>query len=197
MKTLSVILATILFIVYTNFSYSQYTDEEKNGLLFTLQEEKAAFDFYKEMFAKYNEKVFENTMSAEQIHKEHVLSLLNVLGINANEESAGEFSIKDVKNLYDEMMTLGKYSLLDALRAAARYEEKDISDLKNFYSKAENEKIKDLYQCLEKASQNHLRAFVKNLKSEGISYKPNVLSPEVYNEIINSKNQKGDCFQTN
>lgn len=195
MKNLSVILMCLLFIAYTNFSYSQYTDEEKNVLLFTLQEEKAAFDFYKEMFAKYNEKVFENTMNAEQIHRQHVLEILNEVGIKANEESPGEFSIKDVKNLYNEMMIIGGYSFIDALRASARYEEQDISDLKKFYSKAENEKIKNLFQCLEKASQNHLRAFVKNLKNEGIQYNPNVLSSEEYMEIINSKNQKGDCFQ--
>ena len=197
MKTILTILISFVFILQTNFSYSQYTDEEKSGLLFTLQEEKAAFDFYKEMFDKYNEKVFENAMNAEKIHEQNVLNLLKELNISSNEESSGEFSIKDVKNLFDEMMKRGGYSYTDALRAAARYEEKDISDLRNFSSKAENEKIKSLYQCLDKASQNHLRAFVRNLKSEGINYNPNVLSPEQYNEIINSKNMMDDCFKTN
>ncbi len=197
MKTIIAILISILFILTVNYSYSQYTDQEKSGLLFTLQEEKAAYDFYTEMFTKYNEKVFENVKNAEKQHYDHVLNLLNELNINANDASlaAGEFSHKDVTDLYNELMTIGGYSFTDALRAAVRFEEKDISDLRKYYSEASNESIRELYQCLDNASQNHLRAFVKKLKKEGISYKPDVLSAEEYNTIINSANSPGNCFQ--
>ena len=64
MKTLLSVLTALLFMLCTAVSYSQYTNEEKAGLLFTLQEEKAAFDFYTEKFNKYNKKVFENIMIA-------------------------------------------------------------------------------------------------------------------------------------
>lgn len=198
MRILIAMLVSFLFIFCANSSYSQYTDEEKNGLKYTFEEEKAAFDFYSAMFAKYNEKVFQNVMNAEMTHQEHVLNLLNELGIDPGSSNlpAGEFNQKEVKALYDEMMTIGGYSFTDALRASARYEEKDIDDLRNYSSKAENEKIKALYGCLDNASQNHLRSFVKKLKNEGINYKPVILTQEAYDQIISSVNQPGDCFQT-
>ena len=148
------------------------------------------------MYSKYGEKVFENIMNSEKVHQQHVLDLLNNLGINAEENlGTGEFSNKDIQELYDMLSKIGGYSYTDALRAAAKFEEQDISDLRNFYSNAENESIRSLYNCLDKASQNHLRAFVKNLKREGINYKPKVLDETDYNEIINSEHQPGDCFK--
>lgn len=197
MKTLMSVILTLQFMFCSSVSYPQYTNEEKAGLLFTLQEEKAAFDFYTEMFNKYNQKVFENIMSAEKVHQEHVLSLLNELNIEPSgySQNAGEFSNKEVKDIYDLLMKTGAFSFTDALLASARYEEKDISDLRKLYSKAENEKIRSLYECLDKASQNHLRAFVKNLKREGIDFNPSILSAGEFDLIISNKDQTGDCFQ--
>ena len=198
MRILITIFISFLFVFCAKSSYSQYTEEEKNGLIYTFEEEKAAYDFYSAMFAKYNEKVFQNVMDAEKTHQEHVLNLMTELGIDPGSANlpAGEFYQKEVKALYDEMMTIGGYSFTDALRAAARYEEKDIDDLRNYLSKAENEKIKTLYGCLDNASQNHLRSFVKKLKNEGINCKPVILSQEVYDQIMSSSNQPGDCFKT-
>jgi hypothetical protein len=198
MKTILTLLIPLIFIFNSTNLYSQYSAEEKSSLLYTLQEEKVAFDFYNEMFTKYSEKVFENVSSAEKTHQEHVLNLLNELNINAESynQNAGEFSTKELQDMYNLLIKTGNYSFTDALLASARYEEKDISDLKNYRSKASNENIISLFECLEKASQNHLRAFVKNLKTEGITYKSSVLSAEEFNEIINSKNQGGDCFQS-
>lgn len=197
MKSLITLLISTLFLLSTVNLYSQYSDLEKIGLNYTLQEEKAAYDFYTQMFSKYNLKVFENIMKAENTHQEHVLTVMNKLNID-NEgysQTTGEFSINEIQDLYDEMLKTGGYSVTDALLASARYEEKDISDLKKFYSEAQNETIRSLYECLENASHNHLRAFVRNLKREGINYSPRILSTEEFNTIINSKNTPGDCFQ--
>ncbi|MBV6477661.1 MAG: hypothetical protein HGGPFJEG_00402 [Ignavibacteria bacterium] len=197
MKSLITSLISILFILYGVTAYSQYSDIEKIGLNYTLQEEKAAYDFYTQMFSKYNFKVFENIMKAEKTHQEHVLKVMKNLNIENESytETQGEFSIKEIQDLYNEMLKTGGYSLTDALLASARYEEKDISDLKKFYSEAQNETIRALYECLESASHNHLRAFVRNLKREGINYSPRILSTEEFNLIIKSKNTPGDCFQ--
>ncbi|MBK7159715.1 MAG: DUF2202 domain-containing protein [Ignavibacteria bacterium] len=192
MKNLISVLTALLFMLCTAVSYSQYTNEEKAGLLFTLQEEKAAFDFYTEMFNKYNKKVFENIMSAEKTHQDHVLNLLSELNIDPDgyTQSAGEFSNKEVKDIYELLMkTIPSFS--ERLICKKR----KISDLRKFYSKAENEKIRSLYECLDRASQNHLRAFVKNLKREGIDFNPSILSADEFDLIISNNDQTGDCFQ--
>jgi hypothetical protein len=197
MKTILIFIITLLFTFTSVKLYSQYTEEEKNGLLITLQEEKAAYDFYKTMFEKYNQKVFGNIMEAENTHMQHVMNVLNQLNIDYSgiDLTPGKFTDKNVNSMYEEMMKIGGFSYSDALRAAARYEENDISDLRLYRSKAENKNITDLYDCLENATKNHMRAFARNLKSEDIVYKPIILSEEEYNQIINSKNQPGDCFQ--
>ena len=197
MKSQITILISTLFLLFAANINAQYTDIEKIGLNFTLQEEKAAYDFYSQMYSKYNLRVFENIMKAEKTHQEHVLNVMNKLniGYEGYTETQGEFSIKEIQDLYDEMLKTGGYSVTDAMLASARYEEKDISDLKKYYSEAQNETIRALYQCLENASHNHLRAFVRNLKREGINYSPRILSTEEFNTIINSKNTPGDCFQ--
>ncbi len=197
MKTILTFLITFVLIINTNVIYSQYSEQEKADLLFTLQEEKVAYDFYTEMYNKYNQKVFGNIMEAEKTHQQHVLSILNSLNIDAGEvgSTPGEFSNPEIADQYKMLSEIGSYSFTDALRAAAKYEEQDINDLKTFQSRAENEQIITLYECLQKATGNHLRAFVKNLKKEGINYKPNVLSEADYNAIITSDNVQGDCFQ--
>lgn len=197
MKTIITYLITFVFIFNANVIYSQYTEQEKSDLIFTLQEEKVAYDFYSEMFKKYNQKVFGNIMEAEKTHQENVLSVINSLNIDAGELSSvpGEFSNKEMIDEYNMLIEIGGYSFTDALRAATKYEEQDISDLQKFYSRAENEQIKNLYECLQQATGNHLRAFVRNLKKEGINYKPTVLSEEEYKTIMNSENKPGDCFQ--
>lgn len=197
MKTLITYLITFVLILNANVIYSQYTEQEKYDLILTLQEEKVAYDFYSEMYNKYNQKVFGNVMEAEKTHQEHVMSLINSLNIDIGDFSntPGEFSSKEMIDQYNMLIEIGGYSFTDALRAATKYEEQDLSDLRRYSSQADNENIKSLYQCLEKATGNHLRAFVKNLKKEGINYKPKVLSEEDYKAIINSENEKGDCFQ--
>lgn len=198
MKTILIIAITLLLTFTSDKLYSQYTEEEKNGLLITLQEEKAANDFYKTMFEKYNQKVFGNIMEAEKTHMQHVMDLLNELSIDYSgiDLTPGQFTDKNINSMYEEMMKIGGYSYSDALRAAARYEENDLSDLRKFKSTAINEKIITLYGCLEEATKNHLRSFAKNLKSEDIIFKPQVLTEEEYNEIISTKSQSGNCFQS-
>jgi hypothetical protein len=83
MKTILTFLITFVLIINTNVIYSQYSEQEKADLLFTLQEEKVAYDFYTEMYNKYNQKVFGNIMEAEKTHQQHVLSILNSLNIDA------------------------------------------------------------------------------------------------------------------
>ncbi len=197
MITLKLILLPFFILFISAQSYSQVTDDEKQNLIFTLQEEKVAYDFYTAMFAKWNEKVFENISGAEKTHMEHVQSLMTEFGISADGISgtAGDYLNKDLQSQYDVLMKTGGYSFTDALIAAARYEEQDISDLKRIVSGSANEKVQTLFGCLDLASQNHLRAFVKNLKREGITFKPSVLSVDEFNGIMSSKSEPGGCFE--
>jgi len=67
----------------------------------------------------------------------------------------------------------------------ALVEEVDIQDLdllrENIVS---HPSIDQVYLSLREGSENHLRAFVKNLGNQGVSYSPIILTEELYSEII-------------
>ena len=72
-----------------------------------------------------------------------------------------------------------------ALKVGALIEEVDIIDLQHeLDSIAENEDVKRVYQNLCNASENHLKAFVRVLRSYNVDYKPVKLGQDVFNSII-------------
>ena len=74
---------------------------------------------------------------------------------------------------------------------AARVGELDILDLDVQIELADNQDILLVYENLQKGSRNHLRAFVRNLDMEGVTYQPQLLSEERYLAIINSEQETG------
>ncbi len=76
---------------------------------------------------------------------------------------------------------------MEALKVGALIEEIDILDLQNELNlHVDNKDITLVYSNLLKGSNNHLRAFVKNLSRQGIDYVPQKLSNETYQDILNN-----------
>jgi hypothetical protein len=67
----------------------------------------------------------------------------------------------------------------------ATIEEVDILDLEERIYDGMNENIKKVYENLEKGSEAHLRAFVRQLAAQGHVYSPQYLTQEQFDEIIN------------
>lgn len=194
MKTfiITIALITALFCSPVR-SFSQLSESESMGIIYISGDEKAAYDFYTIMSDKYKSAVFNNISQSEKTHMDKMSELAARFGINESElgfnNGAGIFSNKKHQSLYDEMILMGGYSVLDAYRAAARFEETDINDLRENLSKTSNEAIISTYQYLDEASQNHLRAFVRNMKKEGMNYKPFILSQDDFDKIMSVKSK--------
>ena len=58
-------------------------------------------------------------------------------------------------------------------------------------ARTSNEEIKNTYTYLVRASENHLRAFVRNLKRLGVDYTPVVMDKKEFEAIINNEKGKG------
>ena len=146
------------------------------------------------LFEKYDNIVFKNIAQNEKDHMMQMKELINTFNLNdpvsGTEDQRGVFENKKMKALYDEMIMAGNYGVVDAMRAAARFEETDIQDLRNNIAITSDPTILAVYQILEASSQDHLRALVKYIKEEGISYKPSVLSKEEYDKIMSVKATK-------
>ncbi len=207
MKNLISIFAAILFAIF-NFptsASSQLSQSDKDALIFSIQEEKVANNFYVAMEAMYGLNVFRNISGSEVTHMNLVKSLIEKFGIEnpvtGNYEAAGSFKDAGLEKIYNDLIKSGSVSATEALKESARFEEMDIRDLKKFTEATDNNDIKNTFNLLINASENHLRAFVRNLESRGINYTPQYLSKDEFDKIISSSNKgngnRGNCNKGN
>lgn len=202
MKMQKVILPfTVLLLMFAGNSFSQINQSDRDALIYTMQEEKVANNFYTAMQSLYGMNVFENISKAETMHMKHVKTLLDDFGIDnpvsGKYEAAGSFMDAGLEKMYNDMISVGNISVTDALKESAKFEEMDIRDLKAFVESTQNTSIKSTLNMLINASGNHLRAFVKNLRTRGIEYTPQYLSQEEFNGMISSSGKSrgnGNCI---
>ncbi|AIF70098.1 hypothetical protein PAP_08585 [Palaeococcus pacificus DY20341] len=172
---------------------SPLTDEEKQGILWMREEEKLARDVYLTLYEKWDLPIFNNIAKSEQTHMDTVKLLIDKYGLEDPViDEVGKFSNPELQELYNQLVEKGSKSVEDALTVGAMIEELDIVDLQKWISKTDKQDIITVYENLMKGSRNHLRSFVSNLKNYGITYEPQYLSKEEYEEIINSPIETGD-----
>jgi len=161
--------------------------QEQADLLYMREEEKLARDVYLTLSAKWKTPIFSNIAASEQNHMDSILNLLNRYGVAdpVAGMGVGEFATEHFQTMYDELVAWGSQSLIDALKVGCAIEEIDIIDLWNCMAATTHQDVLRVYQNLEAASENHLRAFVGQLASRGVTYEPEYLTPEQYEQIIN------------
>ena len=159
---------------------------EISGLMFLREEEKVARDVYLAMSDLYNARVFSNISNSEQTHMNAILGLLEKYGLDdpVGSNPEGVFSNQDLQNLYDNLVEIGESSLIDALRVGAAIEEIDIIDLDEEIALTTHADITTVYGNLRAGSCNHLRAFVRNLANQGVTYEPQYLTREEFDAIM-------------
>jgi hypothetical protein len=160
------------------------TEAEIAGLQFMIEEEKVARDVYLMLFEIHGLRVFDNISKSEQRHMDAVLFLIDGYNmVNPASDERGVFVNPDLQTLYNTLTEQGKVGLEEALQVGALIEETDIVDLNTWLEKVENANVGLVYANLLKGSTNHLRAFVRNLASLGITYEPQVLDADAYHAI--------------
>ncbi|PJA96720.1 MAG: ferritin [Ignavibacteriales bacterium CG_4_9_14_3_um_filter_34_10] len=173
---------SILSMPYENISPS-----EQNSLFYMREEEKLARDVYITLFNKYGIKAFNNISKSEQTHTDAIKYILQKYSLDDPiiNDVIGVFVNQDLQNLYNKLIAQGYQSDIEALKVGALIEEVDIIDLvKAINEEVDNQDIKLVYNNLKMGSENHLRAFVKNLSARGIIYTPQLLDIDTYNSIV-------------
>jgi len=145
------------------------TETEGAGLLFMREEEKMARDVYVYMYDKYKLPVFKNITKSENAHMSAVLRLIEGFKITDNStNNPGEYKNTRIAELYNQLITMGNLSVIDALKVGVLIEQTDIADLQKELLTVENASVKTVYTNLLKGSGAHLKAFTWNLKIRGI-----------------------------
>jgi len=196
MRPIMYVIATIL-ILGCNDSNDEIdpgeslSQEEIDDLQFLKEEEKLARDVYLFSYDLYNEQIFKNISNSEQSHINSAGVILEKYDIeDLSLEERGEFTNDILQELYNDLTDLASTSLENALIAGATIEDLDINDLNNFIINTDHEDIRDMYEKLNCGSRNHLRGFTNNLGNLGVSYDPQFLTIEEYNDILNGSHEQ-------
>ena len=171
----------------TSTSLDELSDSEAAGLVFMREEEKLARDVYIYLYQVWEQKTFDNIAASEQAHTDAMLDLLYKYGIDdpVGDNAEGVFVDQNLQGLYDTLTATGSASLIDALLVGAAIEEIDLIDIKHLVDELDgNDDIRQVYENLIAGSENHLRAFVRVLEQQGITYTPGHLSQEEYDAIV-------------
>ncbi len=167
--------------------YQNLSAEEIQGLLYMREEEKLARDVYLYAYDLWGFQIFDKISQSEQFHTDMVEILIEKYNLTDPYVSTpGVYKNETIQQLYCNLTSRAKQSSTEALIVGANIEELDIVDIQHWLNKTDNQDIQYVYNMLINGSENHLRAFVRNLSNIGITYHPVYLSEEEYEKIINS-----------
>ncbi|WP_457752916.1 DUF2202 domain-containing protein [Thermococcus sp.] len=178
----------------SSYPVEELTQDEIDGILWMREEEKLARDVYLTLYEKWGLQIFYNiAMRSEQTHMDMVLALIEKYNLTdpVGDNGIGEFTNPEIQALYDKLVAEGSKSVEDAIKVGALIEEVDIKDLEEWLAKSDNEDIKFVYENLMMGSRNHLRAFVRTLENYGVTYQPQVLPWDQYEQIVNTPMEMG------
>ncbi len=161
-------------------------EQEVADLLWMREEEKLARDVYLTLADTWNLRIFANISRSEQQHMDSMLNMINTYGLEdpVGDNPQGVFTNSDLQALHDQLMTQGEQSQVDALKVGATIEEVDIVDLERAIADTDNPDVVQAYYGLMCGSENHLRAFVRNLQLLGVTYAPQYLDQARYDAIL-------------
>lgn len=153
----------IVLLTDKEASNSKSTADE---LAFMIEEEKLAYDIYQAMYDKWGIRAFSNIKNSETTHQNMLLAVMQARNLpDPRQAEPGKFSNADLQKLYDDLLEQGLKSQVEALRVGVLVEETDIADLKKALDNidAKDTDVKQVLEALIQGSENHLRAFNRQL----------------------------------
>jgi len=180
------LIAAMLILSAAQVLAAGLTPEEQEQLAFVREEEKMARDVYSAFYESWGTPIFGNIAESEQRHMDAVARLLVKYGIaDPASPHIGVFNDPRLQELYKTLVTQGRTSLLEAMKAGALIEEADIRDLRAAIDGTTKTDLRRVYGNLERGSGNHLRSFVAHIEAlTGEHYVAQVLSQDEVDEIL-------------
>lgn len=175
----------------------ELSESEIATLNYVREEEFLAHDVYVAMYELYNVPVFNNISNSELIHSTAIQALLEKYDLPdpGAGHVQGVFQDPDIQALYDALVEQGSASFQDALIVGATIEDVDIWDLiEHLENDVDNMDITYAIEQLYRGSRNHMRAYSAHLDFQGMTYTPQYITQELYDEIVNSGWEVGNGF---
>lgn len=183
--------STLLLITLALGSVAAAADSR--DLIRLYEEEVLAHDLYIALGKKYPDiRPLQNIPHSEARHRDVMAGILKAEGISVPEAPEGRrFATEGLDKLYRKWLRQGRKSAMAACKAGVRLEDHDIADLRQ--AQLDFPKHKEALAQLEAASNNHLRAFHRNLTSRGGDYRAEALPAADFTAIVEGEMQPGAC----
>jgi len=191
MKPIPVCLLICACAIFTSAKAQKTTlsTAETNALIVVHENQKLSLFVYDSLYAIWGINPFGNIRSAESLH----VSFLNdvadnyALELETNEpgNSAATFTTPQAETIYQESISKGSLSVVDALKMGARLEEMSLQVLHNAKAVTIKSDLLHTFDILAMGSKNNLQAFNRRLKMYGITYEPGFLEQKDFRNIIN------------
>jgi len=160
---------------------------EKEMIDYMIEEEKLAYDVYVTLYNTHQLAIFSNISNSELSHMEAVRLLMEKYNVpNTASTTIGVFNNEHLQELYDALVAQGSQSVTDALTVGATIEDVDIYDLDAYLEETINPDIISVFDFLNCGSRNHLRGFVQQLSALEVSYVPQYITQDYFDQIIQS-----------
>ena len=137
-----------------------------DDLTYLIEEEKLAHDVYVTMYEKWGVRTFNNIQVSETNHQSMVLAVMQSRGLtDPRKTDVGAFTNPDLQALYNKLVAQGNQSRSEAIKVGVAIEELDIADIKEMVGRLDTKDtdVKNVYETLISGSENHLRAFTRQL----------------------------------
>lgn len=159
------------------------------------EDEKVSRDLYNAFFKKFRLKAFENISKAEGNHISAVERLMDYYEIDYPELGEyGIFADPARQQLYDSLLLKGE-TALEAFKVMAQVEEYNIVSYLEVLEDVENDNIRIIIENLEKASENHFKATIRQITALGGVYTAQYMSQEQYSSIIAKGFEQGKRYR--
>ncbi|MET0410380.1 MAG: DUF2202 domain-containing protein [Polyangiaceae bacterium] len=161
-------------------------DGDRRTLLHVSQQEKLARDFYSSLSETWRLDVFHTTSGSEDIHADALRTLLGryKLPDPAYGLARGEFNRVDLTERYDDLIARGRFSAVEALKAAASVEELEIEDISERLPRVQSPELSNVLESVVASDKHHLRSLVVALRRLGHTYSPTRLPREQFDLIL-------------
>jgi len=189
-------LAFLLAIIFSNTNVAgngpgvplaALDETESAQLVLMREEEKLARDTYITLYDLWGMKLFSNISGSEQNHMDAMLKMLIKYGIPdpVVSDEVGSFSDAiGLAALYQQLVSRGEDSQLEALQVGAYLEEMSIRDLREAVAYTDEPALINSYSNLLAASRNHLRTFVGHIENLGVDYQAQILDQSDVEDIV-------------
>lgn len=162
------------------------------ALLRLYEEEILAHDLYVALAKDYPDIMpLRNIPQSELRHRQALATILKAEGIRLPKPAKRRHFVSEgLDATFAKWLAEGRESAVAACRAGVRLEDHDIADLRQ--AQLDFPKHKAVLAQLEAASNNHLRAFHRNLTARGGTYTPEAIPAKDFTAILNGTNA-GAC----